>query len=257
MKNQHSLPPLLVGISGQIGHGKNLLGTALCLYDPSFRTLAVADPLRHVASKVFYLNPDMFATQQAKASPFTTPIRMDEHLENLQEVTGLALRPARKTARTPRELLQFLGTDYVRKAAPNYWVDLLVSRVSAEGRNTVVTDVRFDNEAKALKRAGGVIVQIVRDREVAPAQHVSEAVDLEPDMVFHVQSGRIDQIHASAKAAHTYVSALATSLNIHEAMGVNVNRIEMAAKRRAEQDRSNLKSCDQGLPVEVKSLLKR
>lgn len=68
---------------------------------------------------------------------------------------------------TPRELLQTLGTDWGRNMVhPDLWVRLGMAKAKRElarGRAVVIDDVRFLNEAEAIRAAGGVMVQIKRN----------------------------------------------------------------------------------------------
>lgn len=61
--------------------------------------------------------------------------------------------------KSPRELLQSLGTEWGRRmVADDIWIRVAMQRVKAiteEGGNVVITDVRFDNEAMAIRLAGG------------------------------------------------------------------------------------------------------
>lgn len=82
---------------------------------------------------------------------------------------------------TPRKMLQLLGTEAGRMVIhPNIWVNALFSDYQNDV-NWVVTDVRFPNEADAIKAKGGKLIRLVRnsdtpmtDEELAIAQHPSE-----------------------------------------------------------------------------------
>ena len=78
---------------------------------------------------------------------------------------------------TPRKLLQLLGTDCGREIIhPNIWVNALfadyksgyveqgVGWVETEDDypNWIITDVRFPNEAKAIKDRGGIVIRVNR-----------------------------------------------------------------------------------------------
>lgn len=87
-------------------------------------------------------------------------------------------------AATPRRLLQTIGTEWGRAQHENVWVDYMIRAVKhLVGRlgwtysralgvvhngsqhavgGAVVSDVRFDNEAEAINRAGGVVIRIDR-----------------------------------------------------------------------------------------------
>jgi hypothetical protein len=74
-----------------------------------------------------------------------------------------------------REYLQNYGTEAHRDLfGPDFWVDNV--RLDHEGRILMVTDVRFPNEAEAVRRAGGFVVNVVGPDEVENAGdgHASE-----------------------------------------------------------------------------------
>ena len=56
-----------------------------------------------------------------------------------------------------RTLLQYVGTDVVRKENENYWVDFVIGIIQLFGDNwdyVVIPDCRFPNEVERLKEAG-------------------------------------------------------------------------------------------------------
>lgn len=75
---------------------------------------------------------------------------------------------------TPRWALQRVGTEAMRQGVhADVWVAAMERRLQlAEGR-VVVSDVRFANEAAAIRAAGGVLVRVVRPGCEA-AGHASE-----------------------------------------------------------------------------------
>ncbi len=63
---------------------------------------------------------------------------------------------------TPRKLLQLLGTEAGRQIIhPNIWVNALFSDYETDSK-WIVTDVRFLNEAQAIKDKGGIMIRINR-----------------------------------------------------------------------------------------------
>jgi hypothetical protein len=80
------------------------------------------------------------------------------------------------------KLLQWWGTDYRRAQDPDYWVSKLFVNIPANLDIALITDVRFSNEADAIKKRGGYNVNIQRLREDGqpfyasdrPADHPSE-----------------------------------------------------------------------------------
>ena len=66
---------------------------------------------------------------------------------------------------TPRRLMQLLGTEFGRNLVSNsIWIDHLIERMrNMNSDKFIIDDVRFDNEAEAIKLEGGVIIEVVRD----------------------------------------------------------------------------------------------
>jgi hypothetical protein len=74
-----------------------------------------------------------------------------------------------------RPLYQWLGTDLVRDALrqPHFWIDRLLDEVDRY-EAVVVDDVRFPNEAIALRQAGFVLIRVVRPGLRTNDTHPSE-----------------------------------------------------------------------------------
>lgn len=64
---------------------------------------------------------------------------------------------------TPRLLLQLLGTDCGRNILhPNIWINALFADYKKDQSDWIITDVRFPNEAEAIKARGGIVVRVDR-----------------------------------------------------------------------------------------------
>lgn len=121
--------------------------------------------------------------------------------------------------RTPRQAMQWLGTEWGRDLiGPDFWIEAW--RAAVEGvkptfsyhggfdpiRLIVADDVRFANEAKAIRDRGGIIVRIERPGagSSSGAAHASERLDVEPDrMILNM---------GDLSALHREIDALALSL---------------------------------------------
>ena len=91
---------------------------------------------------------------------------------------------------TPRKFIQLLGTDCGRNIIhPNTWVNATMADYYEvkglesvpkerlhlyEGPKWIITDVRFPNEAQAIKSRGGIIIKVNRDGLVQTDNHESE-----------------------------------------------------------------------------------
>lgn len=75
---------------------------------------------------------------------------------------------------TPRQLLQTLGTEWGRTLVhPDVWVRATMNRVAGMGW-VVISDCRFDNEAQAVRAAGGLVIWIDRPGYGPVNEHESE-----------------------------------------------------------------------------------
>lgn len=75
---------------------------------------------------------------------------------------------------TVRELLQIVGTEVFRDSFDkNVWVKSLFNTYKPN-QNWIVTDVRFPNEANAIKKRGGILIRINRDLLNDEDKHESE-----------------------------------------------------------------------------------
>jgi hypothetical protein len=71
------------------------------------------------------------------------------------------------------ELMQFFGTEIMRKIYDPIWVNQTIRRILAEySELSIITDVRFPNEVEAIKKVGGKIIKLTRD--IVKSTHASE-----------------------------------------------------------------------------------
>jgi hypothetical protein len=106
-----------------------------------------------------------------------------------------------------RALLQDYGTNVRRADNRNYWVDRWVNRVTLIPVDIVTDDVRFINEADAIRAQGGVIIRIVRRGLENTDTHISETeMDLiEPDYTITVDDGDVQGLYKQLEKVLTYV----------------------------------------------------
>lgn len=77
---------------------------------------------------------------------------------------------------TVRDILQFVGTDIIRKYKPNWHVEKMVEAINNAPTDLVcVDDVRFPNERNAIESLGGIVFFVMRpDLSVDISNHESE-----------------------------------------------------------------------------------
>lgn len=108
-----------------------------------------------------------------------------------------------------RSLLQYVGTDIVRKQQPDFWVKFLsdiLCMFSDEWEYVLIPDVRFPNEIEYMRRAGFPVthLRVTRpgfDNGLSEQQksHPSETAldDCMPDAVIY-NSGSLEDLKDSA-----------------------------------------------------------
>lgn len=85
--------------------------------------------------------------------------------------------PLDEYGKSPRELMQILGTEFGRELiSPSIWVTALSKRIE-DSKNYVIDDVRFPNEAAMIRAKGGKVVRVYRpsQEEEAKDMHISES----------------------------------------------------------------------------------
>jgi hypothetical protein len=102
---------------------------------------------------------------------------------------------------TPRTAMQTLGSEWGRDLIhPDLWVSTWENRVRSllrAGFSVVVDDLRFPNEALAIRGLGGRIIE-VRGRAKAVSTHHSESFRPNPDEIIENRS-TLTELHRAAR----------------------------------------------------------
>lgn len=93
--------------------------------------------------------------------PLTTEALAVEAAKALEEVHGCTETMIHKQSLSPRDIMQLLGTEVGRSIHPNIWVNAMFANWSDQD-HWILTDVRFPNEAEAIKSRGGVVIRVNR-----------------------------------------------------------------------------------------------
>jgi cytidylate kinase len=134
---------MLIGICGAAGSGKDEVATVLVEKFGYIRN-KFADPLYEMVAAMTGYTVSQLQDRRLKEKPIGW---LD--------------------SKTPRQLLQTLGTDWGRTMVHSeVWIRSVqrrVERALEDGRYSVITDLRFDNEAEWVRNNGGVVWRVERD----------------------------------------------------------------------------------------------
>lgn len=155
----------LIGITGHIKAGKTTAANHLT--SRGYVEVSFADPLKKACKDLFlFTDEQVYGTQEQKETP-------DE----------------RWFGCTPRKALQFIGSDLLRdnldKIMPGLGKNVFVHHFklwfeSNPTTSVVIHDLRFLNEAAAIKDLGGIIIRIKRKEadEVNHSHQSEKEIDL-------------------------------------------------------------------------------
>lgn len=158
----------LIGLSGVARSGKDTLADHLVA--GGYTKLAFAEPMREA---LFRLNPTI-EVGSFKLAKLATAVNV-WGWEELKSISP-----------DIRVLMQRMGTEVGREMfGEDFWVEQTMKRVHEVEGNCVVSDVRYLNEAQAIRDDGGFIIRIERHGVEAANGHASEQgmEDFEYDLV--------------------------------------------------------------------------
>ena len=145
---------MIIGICGLIGSGKDTIADYLQNIH-QFRRESFAHTLKDAVAAVFGWDRELLEG------------RTRESREWREQVdpwwTDRLNMPV-----TPRLVLQVWGTEVARKSYhDDIWIASLENKLRKTHDDIVISDCRFPNEILAIKRAGGVVIRVVRGPEPA------------------------------------------------------------------------------------------
>lgn len=158
----------LIGLIGLKGAGKDTC--AKYLVDNGFTRLAFADKLYQEVAAAFNVSIEFLGNRETKESP-----RQELMLRNCQDPLFAQIVQKLKQnelgrefglneALSPRQVMQFWGTDYKRKyVSDSYWLDVVAQQMQETPGRYVITDVRFNNEADFIETRSGILVRVTRE----------------------------------------------------------------------------------------------
>ena len=136
---------MIIGITGRSQSGKDTI-TDILVKKYNFVKISFADHLKKCVELIFNFSNDQMYSSKKDI--------IDERYH-----------------KTPRELLQWFGTDIMRKQFDNnFWINQMKLDMKT---NIVISDIRFKNEAEFIKKNNGVIIKVER-KSIPILNHESE-----------------------------------------------------------------------------------
>ncbi|CAB4132997.1 hypothetical protein UFOVP257_30 [uncultured Caudovirales phage] len=141
---------MIIGISGFIGSGKDTAANYLVGWH-GFRRDSFAGALKDAVATVFGWDRELLEGLTPESRQWRDQV--DTWWAKRLNMPNL----------TPRWILQYWGTEVCRGGFhDDIWIAALENRLRSRSGDTVITDVRFPNEIKTIRNAGGIVIWIKR-----------------------------------------------------------------------------------------------
>jgi len=162
----------IIGITGKKFSGKDTLGNYF-VEKYGFEKIAYADTLKEAVRVIFDFDDEQLYGNKK------------EILDDFWKIT-------------PRQALQFIGTDlfrnHIHELIPDIkkdiWIWVVKRKIASQlkknpNKKFVITDIRFPDELQAVKDLGGITIKIQRDNISCDAHESEILIDnLETEYVF-------------------------------------------------------------------------
>lgn len=216
----------IIGLTGKARSGKDTSGKILAELAQG-ATLAFADRIKELCRELFSLSTEQLYGDK-KEEPTDLPclicpkcasvsivLKDDLGFCDICNVIGSAA--VFNKYWTPRMILQYVGTETMRKVDKGVWVKralttahhLLASK-DQEVKLVIVTDVRYRNECEAIWNAGGEVWRIVRPGAEAPVGLTDHPSEKEQESI---SDQELQAVILNDSTLDTLKGRLATQLN--------------------------------------------
>lgn len=141
---------MIVGIAGFIGSGKDTIADYLITFK-GFRRVSYAEPLKDAIASIFGWNRVLLEGNTNYSREWRDQV--DTWWAERLQIPHL----------TPRWVLQQWGTEVGRRAFhDDIWIASIENKLRDIKDDIVISDCRFPNELKSIKRMGGITIRVSR-----------------------------------------------------------------------------------------------
>ena len=153
----------IIGICGSIGSGKGTV--ADILVKNGYTKISFADRLKDGVASMFGWDRDLLEGNNTESREWREKPDNFWSKEIGKEIT-------------PRYVLQKVGTECMREGLwDNLWVSLVKQEIETnKDKNYVIPDVRFPNEIECIRKLGGQVILVERERPLywATARNINQ-----------------------------------------------------------------------------------
>jgi hypothetical protein len=141
---------MIIGISGYIGSGKDTVADYLTTFK-GFKRMSYAGPLKDAVAAIFNWDRGMLEGTTKTSREWRDQV--DPWWAERLNIKHL----------TPRWVLQQWGTEVGRRAFhDDIWIASIENQLRTTKDHVVISDCRFPNELKSIKRMGGITIRVSR-----------------------------------------------------------------------------------------------
>jgi hypothetical protein len=144
---------MIIGICGLIGSGKDTIADYLQNIH-QFRRESFAHALKDAVAQIFGWDRELLEGRTKESRHWREQV--DPWWAERLAMSNL----------TPRHALQIWGTEVARRSFhDDIWIASLENKLRKTKDDVVISDCRFPNEIASIKRAGGIVIRVVRGPE--------------------------------------------------------------------------------------------
>ena len=140
---------MIIGITGPARSGKDTVSKIITDIYTSYKIKSFAAPIRLIIANLIGITDSII-------------------FDSIKDIPHILLNN-----KTPRYAMQTLGTEWGRyMISDTLWIDTCLN---TNDTNIIISDVRFENEAKAIKEKNGIIIKVTRPNiKIQESLHISE-----------------------------------------------------------------------------------
>ncbi len=166
---------MILGLCGRLQSGKSEIAKICEQY--GYEKLYFALPLKQLCADLLDISIDELNKAKVERADIGVTI-YEDMCQIISKETEIPLETVTKicygvTIKDVRQMLQFIGTDLIRKYNTDWHVNRIRAMINKD-KNYVLDDVRFPNEKKMIEELGGECWFIVRPTLDNISNHESE-----------------------------------------------------------------------------------